>query len=602
MVSASLLPFAIAVFASAIATFAVRSVARHRGVVSSPRADRWHPKPTPLLGGVALWLATLGTTLFILPIAAWPRLLPIAAAATGMCALGLLDDFLSIKPTTKLTGQIAVGCMIIASGWSVGAVSTPALDALVSLAWFVVIVNALNLLDNMDGLCAGVAAVAAIGLCLSASEPRAWDFVFSIALAGACVGFLLFNFQPASIFMGDSGSLFLGGSLAVLSAVPISGRPSGPVAALAAPVLFLLIPIFDTVFVTLSRHLSRRSASIGGRDHTSHRLVALGFSERQAVLLLWALAAASGGAAVALERAQVREANLLMGLLVIGLALLAVHLARVRVYGDSDFAMLRGKAFTPLLVEFTYKRRIFEVLLDLGLTCVAYYGAYVMRFDRDLPQYYVLFVNSLPIVIACQLLSFFTVGVYRGLWHYLTTADLLTYIKGVALGTVCSVIALLYRYRFSGYSRSVFIIYAMALLLLLVCSRYSFRLIAEMADRGRPGSQRVAIYGAGEGGALLLRELWRNPRYDYRIVGFFDDDLSKSGKRLDGLPVFGGVGRLPAVLVEHAIDIVIVSTRKLEPATLESLRRTCYDSGTGVLQFDFELRPLTGLGKPESSV
>jgi len=162
MVSASLLPFAIAVFASAIATFAVRSVARHRGVVSSPRVDRWHPKPTPLLGGVALWLATLGTTLFILPIAAWPRLLPIAAAATGMCALGLLDDFLSIKPTTKLTGQIAVGCMIIASGWSVGAVSTPALDALVSLAWFVVIVNALNLLDNMDGLCAGVAAVAAL--------------------------------------------------------------------------------------------------------------------------------------------------------------------------------------------------------------------------------------------------------------------------------------------------------------------------------------------------------------------------------------------------------------------------------------------------------
>ena len=291
MLSASLPPFAIAVFASAIATFAVRSVARHRGVVSSPRADRWHPKPTPLLGGVALWLATLGTTLFILPIAAWPRLLPIAAAATGMFALGLLDDFLSIKPTTKLTGQIAVGCVIIASGWSVGAVSTPAVDALVSLAWFVVIVNALNLLDNMDGLCAGVAAVAAIGLCLSASDPTAWDFVFSIALAGACVGFLLFNFHPATIFMGDSGSLFIGGSLAVLSSVPISGRPSGPVAALAAPVLFLLIPIFDTVFVTLSRHLSRRSASIGGRDHTSHRLVALGFSERQAVLLLWGLAA-----------------------------------------------------------------------------------------------------------------------------------------------------------------------------------------------------------------------------------------------------------------------------------------------------------------------
>jgi UDP-GlcNAc:undecaprenyl-phosphate/decaprenyl-phosphate GlcNAc-1-phosphate transferase len=604
MLSAFLAPFVAASLSGAIATLLLRAVARRQGLVSTPRADRWHPRPTPILGGVALCLATVATTLAMVPADIWPRLLPIGCAATGAFILGLLDDFVRIKPTTKLTGQIAVGCATIAAGWTVGAINTvsaPVIAALVSLAWFVAIANALNLLDNMDGLCAGVAAVAAIGLCFTSNDPKAWDFVFSAALAGACVGFLVFNFHPATIFMGDSGSLFLGGSLAVLSSLPMGDRPSSPVAALAAPVLFLLIPIFDTVFVTLSRQLARRSASVGGRDHTSHRLVALGFSERQAVLLLWGLAALSGGAAVAVERAHVREANLIIGLLVIGLALLATHLARVRVYGDSDFAMLRDKSFTPLLVEFTYKRRMFEVLLDLGLTIVAYYAAYIIRFDRDMPQYYALFVASLPIVIACQLLSFFTVGVYRGLWHYLTTADLLTYFKGVTLGTVCSVIALVYLYRFSGYSRSVFIIYAMALLLLLVCSRYSFRLIAEMADRRRPGTQRVAIYGAGEGGALLLHELWRNPRYDYRIVGFFDDDLSKAGKRLDGLPVFGGLERLPAIVVEAGIDLVIVSTRKLAPGKLEDLRRLCYESGTGVLQFDFELRPLIGLRRPEST-
>ena len=161
-----------------------------------------------------------------------------------------------------------------------------------------------------------------------------------------------------------------------------------------------------------------------------------------------------------------------MGLLVIGLALLAAHLGRVRVYGDSDFSMLRGKAFTPLLVEFTYKRRIFEVLLDLGLTCVAYYGAYVMRFDRDLPQYLPPVRHLVADRDRLSAAQLFHGGCVPGLWHYLTTADLLTYLKGVALGTVCSVIALVYRYRFSGYSRSVFIIYAMALLLLLVCSRY----------------------------------------------------------------------------------------------------------------------------------
>jgi UDP-GlcNAc:undecaprenyl-phosphate GlcNAc-1-phosphate transferase len=604
MIRAFLGQFVAALVTGALATLLIRTVARRQGVVSSPRADRWHPRPTPLLGGVALWLATIATALVTIPIAVWPRMLAIGCATTGAFALGLLDDFVRIKPTTKLTGQIVVGCAAVACGWSVNAAnaaSAPMVSALMSLAWFVAIVNALNLLDNMDGLCAGVAAVAAIGFCVSSNDPTAWEFAFSAALAGACVGFLVFNFHPATIFMGDCGSLFIGGSLAVLSSLPQGGQSPGPLAAVAAPALFLLIPIFDTVFVTVSRQLSRRSASMGGRDHTSHRLVALGFSERQAVLLLWALAALGGGAAVAFQHAHVREANLIVGLLVIGLALLAVHLARVRVYGDSDFAMLRDKSFTPLLVEFTYKRRIFEVLLDLGLTIVAYYGAYTIRFDRDLPQYYLLFVTSLPIVIACQLLSFFTVGVYRGLWHYLTTADLMTYGKGVIVGTVCSVLALVYLYRFDGYSRSVFIIYAMALFLLLVCSRYSFRLIAEMADRRRPGTQRVAIYGAGEGGALLLHELWRNPRYDYRIVGFFDDDLSKRGKRLDGLPVFGGIDRLPSVLVEGAIDLVIVSTRKLGREKLDNLRRVCYDSGTGVLQFDLELRPLTAMGRPEST-
>jgi UDP-GlcNAc:undecaprenyl-phosphate GlcNAc-1-phosphate transferase len=600
-VNAPLAPFVTALLTGAIATFVLRSVARRQGLLSPPQPDRWHPRPTPLLGGIALWLVSLATTAALLPVEAWPRLLPILCAATGAFALGLIDDFARIKPATKLTGQIAVGCITIVSGWSVGAVSSPAIDALISLAWFVAIVNAFNLLDNMDGLCAGVAAIAAVGTCVAVNDPSAWEFVFSAALAGACLGFLVFNYHPASIFMGDSGSLFIGGSLAVLTSLPSGGRPSGPLAAMTAPVLLLLIPLFDTLFVALSRRLALRSASVGGRDHTSHRLVALGFSERQAVLLLWGLAAVSGGAAVGLERAHVREANLVVGLLVIGLALLATHLAKVRVYDGSDFAMLRDKTFTPLLVEFTYKRRVFEVLLDLGLVIVAYYGSYVIRFDRDLPQYYDLFVASLPIVIACQLLSFFAVGVYRGLWRFLTAGDLLTYVKAVALGTVSSVIMLVYLYRFSGYSRSVFIIYAMALLLLLAASRYSFRLIGEMANRRRPGTQRVAIYGAGEGGALLVRELWRNPRYDYRIIGFFDDDLSKAGKRLDGLPVFGGIDRIPAMVVECAIDSLIVSTRKLDPARLDQLRRICYESGTGLMQFDFELKPLAGIGRPEAT-
>jgi UDP-GlcNAc:undecaprenyl-phosphate/decaprenyl-phosphate GlcNAc-1-phosphate transferase len=599
--SAAIAPIVMAWMIGATTTFVVRGLARRFSVVAPPQVDRWHPQPTPLLGGVAIWLATMVTIFVLAPRAMWPFLLPIACAATGGFAVGLIDDFIPIKPASKLTGQIVVGCLTILSGWSVGVSGSPALDALISLAWFVGISNAFNLLDNMDGLCAGVAAIAAIWVCASLNDPREWGFLFSAALAGACVGFLLLNYQPATIFMGDSGSLCIGASLAVLTSAPRGGQYSGPLVAMAIPVLLLLIPIFDTLFVAISRQLSLRSAAVGGRDHTSHRLVALGFSERQAVLLLWVLAAVGGFAAAAIERTHVREANAVVGLLAIGLALLATQLARVRVYEGTDFARLRDKAFTPLLIEFTYKRRVFEVLLDLGLVIVAYYLAYIIRFDRDLPQYYHLFVASLPVVIACQLVSFFGVGVYRGMWHFFTTADLMTYVKGVTLGTVSSVLALVYLYRFTGYSRSVFLIDGMTLLLLLIGSRYAFRVIGDVADRRRPGTHRVAIYGAGEGGALLVRELRRNPAYDYRVLGFFDDDYSKAGKWLDGLPVFGGLERVPSVVVECGLDLVIVSTRKLTAARVEELRRICFDSGTEVLQFNFELKPLAKTDTRESS-
>jgi UDP-GlcNAc:undecaprenyl-phosphate/decaprenyl-phosphate GlcNAc-1-phosphate transferase len=583
-------PVGAAALVAVIGTLIMRDVAQRAGAVAPPRADRWGADAIPLLGGVALLCATFGVTFLLTPFSGAVSLIPLAVAGAGAFLIGLIDDLVPIKPASKLTGQIAVGCGVVALGLNVPWTGSSAIDALITLAWFVAITNAFNLLDNMDGLCAGVAAIAAVAVCARVADPGAPAFIFAASLAGASLGFLLFNFRPASIFMGDSGSLFLGASLAVLSLEPRAPDMRMP-AALVAPVLLVLIPIFDTLFVILSRELSAKRVATGGRDHTSHRLVALGLSERQAVLLFYTVAAAGGTAAVALERARPREAGAVIGLLIVVLVLLAVHLGRVRIYGD-DFAALKDKAFTPLLMEMTYKRRVFEVLLDLVLVAVAYYGAYIIRFDDQFPDQYNLFVTSLPVVIACQLVSFFVAGVYRGVWHYFTGSDVLTYVKGVALGTVSSILALLYLYRFVGYSRTVFIVDAMALVILLTASRYSFRLVGDLSNKRRPGTYRVAIYGAGEGGVMLVRELRRNPRYEYVVVGFIDDDNSKAGKRLAGLPVFGGVDRLPRLIAERALDLVIISTDKLEPARLARLQQICFESGTGLLQFDFRLRPM----------
>jgi UDP-GlcNAc:undecaprenyl-phosphate GlcNAc-1-phosphate transferase len=203
----------------------------------------------------------------------------------------------------------------------------------------------------------------------------------------------------------------------------------------------------------------------------------MGFSESEAVLILWALAAAGGATAILGRYSHFSEALLVGPLLLIGLGLLGIQLARVRVYDGEDFSLLLGRAYTPLLVDVTYKRRIFEILLDLILTMFSYYAAYIIRFDREVGLYYGLFTQSLPIVIACQLSSLFLSGVYRGSWRYISLADLTTYAKAIALAVLSSVMVLVYVYRFEGYSRGVFVIDGMLLALLIVGSRLSFRVL-----------------------------------------------------------------------------------------------------------------------------
>jgi UDP-GlcNAc:undecaprenyl-phosphate GlcNAc-1-phosphate transferase len=243
-------------------------------------------------------------------------------------------------------------------------------------------------------------------------------------------------------------------------------------------------------------------------------------------------------------------------------------------------------------VDVAYKRRLFEVILDLCLVSIAYYGSYIVRFDRDFPLYYGLLVKSLPIVIACHLSSFFIVGVYRGLWRYVSAHDFIVYAKGVAMGSVASVLALVYLYRFEGYSRGVFIINAMALGLLVVGSRVSFRLVADAADRRLKSRAPVIIYGAGDAGVVTVRELRNNPSYGYRPSGFVDDDPGKTRKRVLDVPVLGSGDELADILAVWKPQALIVSTSKLTAARLADVRRACEQAEVPILRLRFGLEPL----------
>lgn len=565
----------------------VRAGARALGVVAHPRADRWNRQSVPLLGGIAIGVAVLTATL----VAGEPgrEVLFALGAGIALLAVGIVDDVYGLRAVVKLTAQIAVASVLVSLGVSLHWTSSPAANAIITTLWIVGASNAFNLLDNMDGLCAGIALVTALALCVTAGSHAPGVFVCAAAIAGAAAGFLVFNFNPASIFMGDTGSLFLGGTLGVLAVLGEPRAQRGLVSAMAVPVMLMLIPIFDTTFVTLSRKLSSRRVSVGGRDHTSHRLVALGLSERQAVLCLYGLAALAGAAAVGLSSAHFREADILLGLLVVGLILLAVRLANVRVYNGDDFTLLRHTRLTPLVTDFVYKRRVLEVLLDIFLVVIAYYASWILRFEADFPTYASLFSRSVPIVIGCQIAAFAVAGVYGGVWRYMSAADVLPYARGVVLAVLSSIVMITYVTRFEGFSRGVFLIDALVLALLLVGSRASFRVIGELSRRYASGRERALIYGAGDGGAMLVRELRNNPSYDYRLIGFVDDARSKQGRRILGLPVLGGIDSLETTLAETRPDVLILSTARIADERLAEVRRACLANGTRLLEFSFQL-------------
>ena len=310
----------------------LRRVAIRFGYVAQPRADRtWHSRPTALLGGAAIAIPTVVGTLVLVPIApVWPILL----AATLLFALGLADDLRSLKPSTKLVAQAAVASILVYQGFGLHWTHSPTLDSLLTIFWMVGITNAFNLLDNMDGLCAGVAVIAGAALVICLQPGAAAEATYLWLLLGATAGFLVFNFNPASIFLGDGGSFFIGSSLAAMALRLDHGAATSQemVSVIAVPVFVLLVPILDTTLVTLSRLWHGKNPSVGGRDHSSHRLVAIGLSERAAVGVLWALAALGGGVAAGLRYLHTDWSWPIAALLLAAAGVFAAYLAQVKVY------------------------------------------------------------------------------------------------------------------------------------------------------------------------------------------------------------------------------------------------------------------------------
>jgi len=340
----AVISFSVALIASFLFTSLARPLALRVGMVDRPGPRKVHAKPMPLLGGVAIYLGVALALLVSLRNPAYAQIFGIVAGGTLLLLVGLLDDRGWLHHQIKLfVGMPMAALILLSAGIKTQILSSflpatiaPVANAVLTVLWVVGITAAFSILDHMDGLCAGVAAIASAFFMIFAIG-SGQELVGSLAAAafGAAVGFLRWNFSPAKIFMGDAGAMFLGFMLATLGLkLRLTGFP--PLVTGLIPVLVLGVPVFDTLLISVSR--ARRGLipfTSPGKDHTAHRLANLGLGQRGAVLVIYGGALALGALALVASRLRLTGGYILAALLTLGALLAVVGLERVPFEGPA---------------------------------------------------------------------------------------------------------------------------------------------------------------------------------------------------------------------------------------------------------------------------
>jgi UDP-GlcNAc:undecaprenyl-phosphate GlcNAc-1-phosphate transferase len=556
-----------------------------RRIVAAPSADRWHRHDTPLVGGVGIFaglLAGVGLALATGTVHATHELLGIVGGCTILFVAGLVDDLVTLNPLAKLAAQFAAAGLVLAAGVRVEVVSNGVLATALGLLWLVGIANAFNLLDNMDGLAATLAAIGCAYFALDAVTVHPNHVALAIALSVclACLGFLPYNLRrnrSAAVFMGDSGSQMLGFALAALGLASSWKVAGSTVATLILPVLVLAIPILDTTLVTVVRLLEGRPIYKGGRDHTSHRLVYRGLSEKRAVILLGVVSATLGATSLAynvFDNTYVTLAGVLLTfafLLQFGTYLADVnHSAGV----ERPPSLLRS-----LIIN---RRRFVEAVVDFALISASFAASYAIRIQNEgTPWMRHVFHVALPALLVARYLAFILFGLYRGVWRYAGARDAASIFGAVLVSEAAAFLFLWATVPWNGFPRGIFFIDLLLCSLLIGAARFWERGIARALSSlvSRRQQRRVLIVGAGRSGRSLLREL--REQSGQRVVGFVDDDVALRRQRIQGVRVLGGLDEIGWVLgrltPEHVFVTIPSAPRERLDGIIEACRRADVD-------------------------
>ncbi|MFL5927349.1 MAG: NAD-binding protein [Gaiellaceae bacterium] len=587
--------------ATVLAVWALLRTPLAARLVAAPSAERWHERPTPLIGGVAIFIGISAGLWLAIAVDAIPLTREIVGIYGGISVLfvaGLVDDLRALRPAVKLALQVAAAVLVLVTGTQVQLIHVDVIAWALAVLWLVGMTNAFNLLDNMDGLAATLAAIAFLFFAIDAVtiHPNDTILVLSVAGALACVGFLPFNLRPhgkALVFMGDSGSQVLGFTLAALG-LSASWKVAGTtVATFLLPILVLAVPILDTTLVTIARLLEGRPISQGGRDHSSHRLVRFGLSETHAVLLLALIACALGATSLAYNVLQDQR------LALVGVLVTFVLLVQFASFLADIEKRAPGVEAPSLLQTFAvHWRRLVEVVVDFALITGAFTLAYVLQFGwpGTTNQRHIALV-ALPIVIAARYLAFVPFGLYRSIWRYAGARDVAAIASAVAVSEVVALAYIVLTQSLGDFARSFFVVDALLCAAAVGGSRLVERaLVTGLRSYHARTGRRTLIVGAGRTGRSLMRELRETG--GERVVGFVDDNPRLRRRRVHGIPVVGGAHELPRLLQRLEPDIVLVTIPDAPRDRLDAVVEACSDAGVTcrLVRREIDLDPRVVLG------
>ena len=547
------------------------------GVLSLPDAN--HPGPVPVGGGIAIWMASAAVLLVMAARGHEVAGLGIVfAGATLLFLAGVWDDVRLLRPGTKLLIQVGaaaamvVGGVVFPLGPNLEWVAVP-----LTILWFVGVTNAFNLVDNMDGMLPGVAAVAAffVGVFTYATG-RPETALLSWVVAAACVGFLPWNLPPARIFLGDSGSMFLGFLLAGLSIGEGWAGLTQLGFTILAPTLLLAVPIFNTTFVTVTRKLSGVPVSRGKADHINYRLLAHGLSRGRALLAVYVLSAVSGTVGVLVVTSTPLAYGVGATLFLLLLMYLGVYLYQGRVGEfEKDFQVEKTRPGWEETAWYRWVIRVVAVGGDVALVFAAAYAAFFLRFDGVIsPDQLDNLAAVLPYLIVFRVGIALLLGIYETQWHLGLARDAVRLVGVVMMGSLLFA-SLLFVLQLPSFPRTVVVLEGILSLIFFVLTRMGVRALGEVTslEWGSREGLRTIIAGSSDGVHTVFRALRNRSGPGYQVIGFADDDPNAHKSLVGGVRVLGPASRIVALARLYGAEHVIFTFPYLDEAQLSGLVR-----------------------------